>query len=41
VVSQKSSIFQGKFSKKSDFLGNFTKDFDYPGKNWLFTAISG
>jgi len=24
-----------------DFLGDFTENFDLPGKNWLFTAISG
>src|SRR6218665_490286 len=34
-------MFQGKFPKNFDFLGDFTENFDLPGKNWLFTAISG
>jgi len=41
VISQKFLIFQGKFLKNFDFLGNFTENFDLPGNNWLFTAISG
>ena len=42
VISQKKSIFLGKFPKSFDFTisGNFTRNFDFPGKNWLFTAIS-
>src|SRR6218665_512679 len=27
--------------QNSDFLGKFPKNIDFPGKNWLFTAISG
>ena len=29
VISQKNSIFQGKFPKNFNFLGNFTKHFDF------------
>src|SRR6218665_3930878 len=27
--------------KNFDFSSNFTKEFDFPGKNWRYTAISG
>src|SRR6218665_2418592 len=40
IISQRNSIFQGKFPTNCDFLGNFKK-IDFPGKNWLFTAIFG
>src|SRR6218665_3400959 len=40
VISQRNSIFQGKFPTNCDFLCNFRK-IDFPGKNWLFTAIFG
>jgi len=48
---EKFRFFPGNFTKKFDFsrqifekfrlLGNFTKNSDFPGRNWLFTAISG
>ena len=48
----KKSFFQGKFAKNFEFFqiilykipifhGKFPKNIDFPGKNWLFTAISG
>jgi len=33
-------IFQFKVSKNVDLLGNFTKNIDFSGKDWLFRAIS-
>jgi len=33
--------FSGPIFEEFRFLGNFTKDFDFVGKNLLFTAISG
>src|SRR6218665_3211207 len=35
------SIFQVNFREISIFLGNFTKEFDFPSKNWPFIATSG
>jgi len=39
--SKQISIFPGKLPKISIFSDNFTKSFDFPGKNWSFTATSG
>ena len=36
-----SRTFPGKFPKNFNLSGNFTKNFDFPGKNWPFTATSG
>src|SRR6218665_1640334 len=36
----KSRFFQANFRRISIFSGNFTKNFDFPGKNRSFTATS-
>jgi len=36
----KISIFPGQFPKNSDFSDNLRKKFEFPGKNWPFTASS-
>jgi len=41
AISQKIRFFQANFRKISMFSGSFTNNFDFPGKNWLFTATSG
>jgi len=37
----KISIFSGNFIQNSDFSCQISENIDFPGKNWLFTAISG
>src|SRR6218665_1278117 len=52
AISQKSRFFRANLRKISIFSGNFIQNSDFswqisekyrfsPGKNWLFTAISG
>jgi len=40
-ISQKNSIFPGKFPKNVDFFRQFKTKIDFPGKNFPFTATSG
>src|SRR6218665_1330480 len=38
ISHKKIDFFPGKFSKNFDFFRQFNKKFDFPGKNWSFTA---
>jgi len=39
--TQKIPFLKGKFLKNFNFFWQFPKNFDFPGKNWSFTATSG